>query len=57
MSEMQIRIKFSKQIANDVLEQLKNELTNGQKIPEKLKQIFKPLDNDADVTIEIIETV
>jgi len=54
MSEMQIRIKFSKQIANDVLEQLKNELTNGQKIPEKLKQIFKPLDNDVNVTIEMV---
>ena len=52
MSEMTIRIKFSKEIPNNVLEQLKTLLINGQKIPEKLKQTFNPLDNDVNVTIE-----
>lgn len=52
MREMSIKIKFSKDMPEPTLKQLKDELVNRQQIPEKLSQIFRVLDNRVEVSVE-----
>jgi hypothetical protein len=52
MSTVKIIIKFSKELPETILKQLKSELVEKQRVPERLTGIFKVFDENVAVTVD-----
>ena len=54
VKKLSINVHFSREISEDIMNQLKNNLVNGQGIIEKMEKIYSNFDPDVrcDVTYE-----